>query len=94
MSHIDIAVGCTYASVHKSKAPWGGILVKRKPLLLLCGLALTLGGLAQAQVPPTPAPEQMALLKSSDPKLAANKKLVFDMWRAVIQGGHTEMAEQ
>ena len=45
-------------------------------------------------VPPTAAPDQAALLQSEDPKLAANKKLVFDMWRAIIQGGHTEMAPQ
>jgi predicted SnoaL-like aldol condensation-catalyzing enzyme len=52
------------------------------------------GTAAYAQVPPTAAPDQAALLKSSDPKLAANKKLVFDMWRAIIQAGHTEMAPQ
>jgi predicted SnoaL-like aldol condensation-catalyzing enzyme len=49
---------------------------------------------AHAQVPPTPAPDQLALLKSSDPKLAANKKLVFDMYRAIIQAGRTDMAAQ
>jgi predicted SnoaL-like aldol condensation-catalyzing enzyme len=49
---------------------------------------------AYAQVPPTAAPDQAALLKSNDAQLAANKKLVFDMWRAIIQGGHTEMAPQ
>jgi predicted SnoaL-like aldol condensation-catalyzing enzyme len=38
--------------------------------------------------------DQKALLKSSDPKLAANKKLVFDMYRAIVNGGHTEMADQ
>lgn len=59
-----------------------------------CGLALACAGLAHAQVPPTAAPDQAALLKSSDPKLAANKKLVFDMWRAVVQGAHTELAPQ
>ena len=47
---------------------------------------------ASAQVPPTAAPDQAALLQSKDPKLAANKKLVFDMWRAIIQGAHTELA--
>jgi predicted SnoaL-like aldol condensation-catalyzing enzyme len=51
-------------------------------------------GLAHAQVPPTAAPDQAALLKADDPKLAANKKLVFDMWRAIIQGAHTELAPQ
>ena len=56
--------------------------------------AFLLNSVAHAQVPPTAAPDQAALLKSDDPKLAANKKLVFDMWRAVIQGGHVEMAPQ
>jgi predicted SnoaL-like aldol condensation-catalyzing enzyme len=56
--------------------------------------AFLLSSVAHAQVPPTAAPDQAALLKSDDPKLAANKKLVFDMWRAVIQGGHVEMAPQ
>jgi predicted SnoaL-like aldol condensation-catalyzing enzyme len=51
-------------------------------------------GVTQAQVPPTAAPDQAALLNNSDPQLAANKKLVFDMWRAIIQGGHTELAPQ
>ncbi len=36
--------------------------------------------------------DQAALLQSKNPKLAANKKLVFDMWRAIIQGAHTELA--
>jgi len=45
-------------------------------------------------VPPVAAPDQAALLKSTDPKLAANKKLVFDMWRAIIQAGHADMAPQ
>jgi predicted SnoaL-like aldol condensation-catalyzing enzyme len=56
--------------------------------------ALALSGAAQAQVPPTAAPDQLALLKSSDPKLAANKKLVFDVYREVINGGHLENAEK
>jgi predicted SnoaL-like aldol condensation-catalyzing enzyme len=60
--------------------------------LVSCWIALAYIGLAQAQVPPTGAPDQAALLKSADPKLAANKKLVFDMWRAIIQGAHTELA--
>ena len=62
----------------------------------LAGIALALIGLnsVQAQEPPVAAPDQLALLKSNDPKLAANKKLVFDMYRAIVQGGRTEMAEQ
>jgi predicted SnoaL-like aldol condensation-catalyzing enzyme len=62
---------------------------------ILIGLMWMVGSVMTfAQVPPTAAPDQKALLQSSDPKLAANKKLVFDMWRAIIQGGHTELAPQ
>lgn len=57
-------------------------------LLLASSLAI------QAQVPPVGVTDQAALLRSSDPKLAANKKLVYDMYRAIVQGGHYEMAEQ
>jgi len=49
---------------------------------------------ASAQVPPTAAPSQEALLKSADPHLAANKKLVYDMYRVFIQGGHMEEASK
>ncbi len=49
---------------------------------------------AWAQVPPVAAPDQAALLKSADPKLAANKKLVFDMWRSIIQAGRVDLAPQ
>jgi len=38
--------------------------------------------------------DQQALLKSSDPKLAANKKLVYDMYRAIVQAGRYEQAEK
>ncbi len=55
-------------------------------------IALTCVGTGMAQVPPAAAPDQAALLHSSNAKLAANKKLVFDMWRAIIQGAHTELA--
>jgi len=59
----------------------------------VCGaIVLACVGPGMAQVPPTAAPDQAALLKSDDPTLAANKKLVFDMWRAIIQGAHTELA--
>jgi len=62
------------------------------PIAMLA--ATLLGGLAFAQAPPTWVTDQAALLRSPDPALAANKKVVFDMWRAVIQGGHTELAPQ
>jgi predicted SnoaL-like aldol condensation-catalyzing enzyme len=40
------------------------------------------------------AADQQALLKSSDPKLACNKKHVFDFWRIVYEGGHMERAAE
>ncbi len=61
---------------------------------VLIGLTLALGGAALAQVAPVAAPDQAALLKAGDPKLAANKKLVFDMYRAIIQAGRTDLAPQ
>jgi predicted SnoaL-like aldol condensation-catalyzing enzyme len=64
-----------------------------RTLLIGVGLAV-FTFTAVAQVPPVAAPDQMALLKSRHALQRANKKLVFDMWRAIIQGGHTEMAEQ
>jgi predicted SnoaL-like aldol condensation-catalyzing enzyme len=65
--------------------------VSFRTLMIVVAIA---SSVAYAQVPPTAAPDQAALLKSSDAKLAANKKLVFDMWRAIIQAGHAEMAPQ
>lgn len=62
---------------------------------VIVGALLLAGSLAlQAQVPPVGVEDQAALLKSHDPQLAANKKLVYDMYRAIVQGGHYEMAEQ
>jgi predicted SnoaL-like aldol condensation-catalyzing enzyme len=66
-----------------------------KPMTMMLAL-ITLGaGLnAAAQVPPTPAADQAAFLKSADPKLRANKKLVYDMWRELREAAHVELAEK
>jgi predicted SnoaL-like aldol condensation-catalyzing enzyme len=68
-------------------------------------LAALCGGAPAAEPPrvqtPTPitpdmlsplvaAKDQLALLASPDPKLARNKKHVFDFWRIVYEGGHME----
>jgi predicted SnoaL-like aldol condensation-catalyzing enzyme len=81
-----------------------------RSLAILAVLALTTGtAAAQVTGPPvnvttTPAgkplaklpraTDQLALLKSSDPKLARNKKLVFDFWRIVYEAGHMERAAE
>jgi predicted SnoaL-like aldol condensation-catalyzing enzyme len=40
------------------------------------------------------AKDQLALLQSSDPKLAANKKLVWDMWREFLSAHHMDAADK
>jgi predicted SnoaL-like aldol condensation-catalyzing enzyme len=61
--------------------------------LVCCGILVTAVAV-QAQVPPVGAPDQAALLKSNDKKLEANKKIVFDMWRSIIQAGRVDLAPQ
>jgi predicted SnoaL-like aldol condensation-catalyzing enzyme len=49
---------------------------------------------AFAALPVVPAKDQAALLKSSDPKLAANKKLVYDFFRVVLRGFRIDEADK
>jgi predicted SnoaL-like aldol condensation-catalyzing enzyme len=37
---------------------------------------------------------QLRLLDSDDPMLAANKRLVWDMYRTLLQGGHADRAHE
>lgn len=46
------------------------------------------------QLPVKPLASQAQLLKSSNKKLAQNKKLVCDMWREFLEAGHMEVAEK
>ena len=43
---------------------------------------------------PVVSQDHAALLASDDPRLAANKRLVYDMYRIVLQGGHHERAHE
>ena len=45
-------------------------------------------------VPPVVSQDHSALLASDDPRLAANKQLVYDMYRIVLQGGHWDRAHE
>ena len=65
-----------------------------RSLMISCALTLACVGQVCAQAPPVAVPDQLALLKSSDPKLAANKKLVFDMYRTIVNAGRGDLAEQ
>lgn len=60
--------------------------------LLLVG-GLLVGGRVAAQVPVQGEADQARLLASPDPRLAANKRLVYDFWREVFEGGHLDRAE-
>jgi len=64
-----------------------------KKLVLACS-SFALAISAFAQVPVAPAPDHATLLASSDTKLAANKRLVYDFWREVFEAGHMELAEK
>ena len=50
--------------------------------------------LAEAQVPVKENTNQEQMLASSDPVLVANKRLVYDFWREVIEAGHLDLAEK
>lgn len=59
----------------------------------LTALALLLfPELTYAQEPVSANSNHTALLASKDPQLAANKKLVYDFWREVFEGGHLDLA--
>lgn len=45
-------------------------------------------------VPVVAHPDQLSLLHSDDPQLAANKRLVFDMWRTVLTAGHIDAIDR
>ena len=72
---------------------------KFKPLLSdICARVLVLGAItassAHAQVAVTSAPDHAKLLASQSPTAAANKHLVYDFWREVLEGGHLELADK
>ena len=65
-------------------------LIARLVVLAVVPLALCLP--AAAQVPVTANADHDLLLASSDAKLAANKRLVYDFYREVFEGGRMELA--
>jgi len=69
-------------------------------MIALGTISATLAGPLAAQesltmsVPPVVSTDHAALLASADPKLAANKRLVYDMYRIVLQGGRADRAHE
>jgi predicted SnoaL-like aldol condensation-catalyzing enzyme len=57
-------------------------------------LSAVLAAPALAQVPVQASPDQERMLASSDPRVAANKRLVYDFWREVFEGGHLDLADK
>jgi predicted SnoaL-like aldol condensation-catalyzing enzyme len=51
-------------------------------------------GTPRGYVPPVEAPDQEATLASDDPALAANQRLVYDMWRTLLDAQQVEEAPQ
>jgi predicted SnoaL-like aldol condensation-catalyzing enzyme len=67
----------------------------KHPITILGAALLALAAsLASAQVPVQGAADQERFVASSDARLAANKRLVYDFWREVFEGGHLELAEK
>ena len=63
----------------------------------VCGYALALAAACApvfAALPVVPAKDQAALLKSKDPKLAANKKIAYDFFRIVLRGLRLDEADK
>ena len=59
---------------------------------LMIWIALLCAAAAQAQVPVTANPDHGAMLRHADPKLAANKRFVYDFWREVFEAAHMDLA--
>ncbi len=81
-NHADITIATIHTTMHPSK------------LLAIAALAITLGVPAFAQTPVSPTTDQAAQLASSDPKIAANKRLVYDFWREVFESGQVSSVEK
>ena len=63
-----------------------------KKLLLPFLALMVLASAALAQIPVTPSADHEAMLRHADPKLAANKRFVYDFWREVFEAAHMDLA--
>jgi len=61
---------------------------------LLVALVLSASPALWAQVPVSANPNQDQMLAGGDAKAVANKRLVYDFWLEVFEGGHMEFAEK
>ena len=68
--------------------------MKLLPRTLAIALLLVAAPTLQAQMPVLASPNQEQMLAGSDVKAVANKRMVYDFWREVFEGGHMELAEK
>jgi predicted SnoaL-like aldol condensation-catalyzing enzyme len=61
---------------------------------LLTTVMLLAASAGWAQVPVLANPNQEQLLKGGDARAVSNKRLVYDFWREVFEGGHMEFADK
>jgi predicted SnoaL-like aldol condensation-catalyzing enzyme len=66
----------------------------RKAIISIMLLSICFSAYADPALPVTPAKDQQMLLASTDPKLAANKKLTYDFFRVVLRGLHLDQVSQ
>jgi len=66
--------------------------VRRTLFALYLALAAISPARSLAQVRVEPAATHESLLASHDKRLAANKRMVYDFWRIVLEGGHLDQA--
>ncbi|MBV8467304.1 MAG: ester cyclase [Burkholderiales bacterium] len=59
-----------------------------------CALALALCAPLMSAAAAADMPSQANMLASKDLKLAANKRLVYDFWREVLEGQHLDLADK
>jgi predicted SnoaL-like aldol condensation-catalyzing enzyme len=64
--------------------------LRASALIVILAMALP----AFAQAPVLAQADHARLLASSDAKAAANKRLVYDFWREVFEGGHMELVDK
>lgn len=68
--------------------------MKKNIIVLAIVLTTLIADQAFAQLPVIRLANQKSLLQSKDPKLAANKKLVYDCWREMLEAGHIDLADK
>jgi predicted SnoaL-like aldol condensation-catalyzing enzyme len=63
--------------------------------MMMCAMALaTIAIAAHAGDPVVENKDHEAMLASKDPKLAANKRVVYDFWREIVEAQHLELMEK